>query len=70
MIIFVCISGVNTITKMYKNVNNLRVNLRLILLIFTHLVEKCSGERQVITGWSFAPHSRLTKELRKNYDKL
>tara|TARA_B110000285_G_C14893619_1_gene499744 strand:+ start:96 stop:653 length:558 start_codon:yes stop_codon:yes gene_type:complete len=37
---------------------------------YTHLVEKCSGERQVITGWSFAPHSRLTKELRKNYDKL
>ena len=41
MIIFVYISGVNTRTKMYKNVNNLRVNLRLILLIFTHLVGKC-----------------------------
>tara|TARA_Y100001937_G_C7081826_1_gene313381 strand:- start:95 stop:652 length:558 start_codon:yes stop_codon:yes gene_type:complete len=37
---------------------------------YPHLVENCSGERIVITGWSFAPPSRLTKNLRKNYDKL
>ena len=37
---------------------------------YSHLVENCTGERQVITGWSFAPPSRLTKNLRKNYDKL
>tara|TARA_A100000164_G_scaffold347057_1_gene348183 strand:- start:2509 stop:3066 length:558 start_codon:yes stop_codon:yes gene_type:complete len=37
---------------------------------YSHLVENCTGEREVITGWSFAPYSRLTKNLRKNYDKL
>jgi len=35
-----------------------------------HLVENCTGQRIVITGWPFAPHSRLTKNIRKNYDKL
>lgn len=35
-----------------------------------HLVEKCSGYRYCITGWSFAPHNRMTKNVRKNYDKI
>ena len=35
-----------------------------------HLVENCTGQRILITGWSFAPHSRLTKNVRRNYDKL
>ena len=35
-----------------------------------HKVNPCSGRRYALTGWSFAPHTRIIKELRRGYDQL
>ena len=37
---------------------------------FMHKVNKCSGSRINITGWSYAVPSRLTKNTLKGYDQL
>jgi Rps23 Pro-64 3,4-dihydroxylase Tpa1-like proline 4-hydroxylase len=37
---------------------------------FMHKVNKCSGSRINITGWSYAAPSRLTKNTLKGYDQL
>jgi len=35
-----------------------------------HKVDKCSGSRFCITGWSFAPANRLTKNTLKGYERI
>ena len=35
-----------------------------------HKVDKCSGPRLCVTGWSFAPASRLTKNTLKGYERI